>query len=207
MDERTRLLVRMVSPAVDPSSPTGSMASSTQPVSRSIGFCTVRFHAEHGFFGGYLIVNAHARPLEFHCTLPVKPSRAQSILYGHTLPDFVCGEQIAKALITKAKIVPPLVLTDCTPVLAMNHVSDQLVAWIRTEEHSESVSMIPRQSGTRLMDVPLGNQVLGLHDSQNHREQELRSVWQELDVNIDLTEPFERIAEALMEAHPVMKAA
>ncbi len=60
------------------------MSSSTKS-SLSLGFISVRHHAEHGYFGGYLIVNSLGRPLEFHCTLPVKPSRAQELLYGATL--------------------------------------------------------------------------------------------------------------------------
>ena len=50
-----------------------------------VGFLSVRYRSEHGFFGGYLIVNQLARPLEFHCTMPVRPSRSQELLYGKTL--------------------------------------------------------------------------------------------------------------------------
>ena len=73
-----------------------------------VGFLSVRYQPEHGFFGGYLIVNQLARPLEFHCTMPVRPSRSQELLYGSTLNDFVCGEQIAKALTQKAKLKPEI---------------------------------------------------------------------------------------------------
>ena len=64
----------------------------------AIGFLTAVEHAEYGFFGGYLIVNAAGRPLEFHCTAPVKATRAQEILYGPTLRDYLY-EQIAPAQI------------------------------------------------------------------------------------------------------------
>ena len=94
------------------------MGSNTKTL-LALGFITVRHHVEHGYFGGYLILNQLGRPLEFHCTLPVKPSRAQSLLYGPTLDDFICGEQIAKALVTKAKLKPSLLLTDCSAVLPM----------------------------------------------------------------------------------------
>ena len=58
----------------------------------AIGFLTVTEHAEHGLFGGYLILNVSGRPLEFHCTAPLKPSRAQEILYGPTLRPFLFGD-------------------------------------------------------------------------------------------------------------------
>ncbi len=40
-----------------------------------------------------------------------------------------------------------------------------------------------------------------------HSEPRLREVWQKLEPTIDICEPFQRIAEALVEAHPIMKAA
>ena len=184
------------------------MANSSTDVCRTIGFCTVRLHAEHGFFGGYLILNTHARPLEFHCTLPVKPSRAQEILYGKTLPDFVCGEQIAKALTSKAKLTPQLVLTDCPAVLALSHVSDQLVACVpAAPPPAGAATTIPAVDRERLKSIKLGDQAALVLRDDLHAEDELRKLWQQLDVTLDITEPFQRIAEALVEAHPVMKAA
>jgi len=48
------------------------------------GFLTAVDSPLHGLFGGYLVVDSLGRPLEFHCTAPVKVSRAQQILYGPT---------------------------------------------------------------------------------------------------------------------------
>ncbi len=124
------------------------MASSTSDIPQSLGFCTVRYHAEHGYFGGYLILNPHARPLEFHCTLPIKPSRAQEILYGTTLADFVCGEQIAKALVTKAKLTPQVILTDCAAVLSLSRVSDVLVACVSTDSASSAIPAAIRRASS-----------------------------------------------------------
>jgi hypothetical protein len=58
----------------------------------------------HGYTGGLLVVCDRGRPLEFHCTEPVQPSRAQQILFGPTLREFVCGEQIGGALVGKCKL-------------------------------------------------------------------------------------------------------
>src|SRR5438128_2539215 len=73
--------------------------------------------AEHGYFGGYLAVSALGRPLEFHCTAPLRPSRAQKILYGPTLEPFLLGEQIAGALLDVAKLAPSLILANCEATL------------------------------------------------------------------------------------------
>ena len=61
----------------------------------ALGFITVCEHAELGTIGGYLILNASARPLEFHCTTPVKPTRAQEILYGATLKPVLFASLLA----------------------------------------------------------------------------------------------------------------
>ena len=75
----------------------------------NLGFLTVLEHPQHGLFGGYLVLNAAARPLEFHCTAPIKPNRAQEILYGPTLQSFLYGEQIGRTLLEKAKNSPEFV--------------------------------------------------------------------------------------------------
>ena len=181
----------------------GCMAKTSDEAPRTLGFCTVRSHAEHGYFGGYLILNAHARPLEFHCTLPVKPSRAQEILYGATLADFVCGEQIAKALTSKAKLTPQVVLTDCTAVLALSRVSDLLVACVP----SSSATQLPSSDATRTKTIKVEQQSLQILQDDLQAEAKLRELWQQWDVSLDISEPFQRIAEALLEAHPIMKAA
>ena len=54
---------------------------------------------EQGLFGGYLVLNLLGRPLEFHCTAPVRPNRAQEILYGPTLDPYLCGERIGQTLV------------------------------------------------------------------------------------------------------------
>ncbi len=179
------------------------MANSSGDAPQTLGFCTVRWHADHGYFGGYLILNTHARPLEFHCTLPVKPSRAQEILYGATLSDFVCGEQIAKALTSKAKLTPQLILTDCAPVLALHRVSDLLVACVP----AASSNNLPTTDANRTKTIKIGEHSMQILRDDLQAESKLRELWQQLDITLDITEPFQRIAEALLEAHPIMKAA
>src|SRR5512137_623050 len=81
----------------------------------TIGFLTICERPELGIVGGYLVLNTAGRPLEFHCTVPVRPSRAQEILYGPTLKPFLYGEQIGRALIAKAVSQPLFVCTDVEP--------------------------------------------------------------------------------------------
>ena len=65
-----------------------------------------------GVVGGFLVLNLVGRPTEFHCTAPVRPNRAQEILYGATLEGFLCGEQIARALVGRSKTEFAAILTN-----------------------------------------------------------------------------------------------
>ncbi|MCA9133753.1 MAG: hypothetical protein KDA45_11385 [Planctomycetales bacterium] len=174
----------------------------------SLGFLSVRQHPEHGYFGGYLLTNLAARPLEFHCTMPVKPSRAQELLYGPTLDDFVCGEQIAKALVNKAKLKPDLVLTNCRAVLAIAQVSNVLTAQLQFEaDDSFPHFRTPQGNQSGLQSLVVDPWQLQLPASVQGAEEKVRSLLSQLAANFDLTEPFQRVSDALLEAHPIAKAA
>ena len=94
------------------------MAISDSKSKPTMGFLTVVEHSQYGLFGGYLILNMAGRPLEFHCTAPIKPNRAQEILYGPTLESFLYGEQIGQTLIGHAGATPLVICTDREPALA-----------------------------------------------------------------------------------------
>jgi len=97
-----------------------------------LGFLTVVDRASYGLIGGYLILNTAGRPLEFHCTTPVRPSRAQQILYGPTLEPYLFGEQIGQSLLSKAKLEPLAVCTDRVEVLAVREYTAVPVAFAAT---------------------------------------------------------------------------
>ncbi len=102
----------------------------------TLGFLTVVEHSQYGLFGGYLVLNMAGRPLEFHCTTPIKPNRAQQILYGPTLEAFLYGEQIGQTLLKQAKAEPLVLCTDCTPALAAREFVAVPMALVLTAEHT-----------------------------------------------------------------------
>ncbi len=176
----------------------------------TIGFLSVRHHTEHGYFGGLLAVNQLARPLEFHCTLAVKPSRAQQVLYGPTIDEFVCGEQIAKALMSKAKLRPTLVVTDTPAALAVNVVSQQPIALLNVavdSQRPEPQLRTPGQVPTNLVRRMAGDVELLMPIGSDPTDEQLRELVSNLSENFDFAEPFNRVIEALVEAHPIAKAA
>src|SRR3972149_4170698 len=129
----------------------------------ALGFLTIIEHAQHGLFGGYLILNTSGRPLEFHCTTPIKPNRAQEILYGPTLEAFLYGEQIGQTLLKQSNIQPLMVCTDREPALAVReYVSLPVVLVIPAEksvtiENDQRILRIdgPHGSGPNLLTFDL----------------------------------------------------
>jgi len=143
----------------------------------ALGFLTVVENELFGLVGGYLLLNASGRPLEFHCTAPVKSSRAQQILYGPTLAPYLYGEQIAQALIHKAGIEPQIVWTDQPAVLAVREFIALPVAAL-VHGHEEPQCAEGFEADRELV----ANRITAF-------------------ANFDLREPFDRIREAIEEAH------
>lgn len=167
----------------------------------SIGFLTVLEHPGQGWLGGYLLLNAAGRPLEFHCTAPVKPNRAQEILYGPTLKPFLFGEQIGQTLVAKSPLKPIFVCTDTAEVLSLQELVDFPVVLVLPGDGAPA--------GTTTTDLPREmagwpRQRLGVRDVTltANREADFASVsrqWSPYADGVDLLEPFLRIRDAVEE--------
>lgn len=178
------------------------MPSTMSEKNESYGFLTVLEHSRFGLFGGYLLLNAVGRPLEFHCTTPVKPNRAQVILYGNTLNSFLYGEQIGQTLIKKSRLEPIAVFTDRAGVLAAQEFVSFPVIFLPEHGSEEEESSDPEPSGalTGRRAVSLAGKDLYLPDQMGFSAEEIaRTLSGKLD-SLDLTEPFSRIRLAIEEA-------
>jgi hypothetical protein len=162
----------------------------------AFGFLSVIEHELHGLTGGLLVLNENARPLEFHCTSPLKPNRAQQILYGPTLEPYLYGEQIGQTLIHKAAQLPDLVLTDTAACLATRDFVKSPVAWIRMSQSE--------LSDTVLHWTHYALQFSGNHQTDHSTSEKLLA---SLPRQWDLLEPFARIRNALDEAQRLPRAA
>src|SRR6187397_665961 len=107
------------------------MAASGAKTLPSIGFLTVIEHSDWGLTGGLLVLNVAGRPLEFHCTAPLKPNRAQEILYGPTLRPFLYGEQIGQTLLSKAKSDALFYCTDVEPTMCVRDLISLPIVFIQ----------------------------------------------------------------------------
>ena len=173
----------------------------SNPSKSALGFLTVVDHPQHGLCGGYLVLNERGRPLEFHCTSPIKPNRAQQILYGQTLEPFLYGEQIGQTLVAKAKAETLVVCTDLVPALAVRlHIQTPVALVIASQPIEESTSALPLLPLLPLIRFRAGcNELAVLEENKQDRDVILERI-NDLVQSFDLAEPFQRIREAIEEA-------
>jgi hypothetical protein len=177
-----------------------------------LGFLTAIEVPDRGFVGGLLVTNHFGRPLEFQCTAPLKPNRAQEILYGPTLIPYVLGDLIGRTLIEKVGVKPHLVLTERNDLLPLRDLISIPVACVdepvrpveapaQAEQSAEKTDAQDSESTANGTTSPfrLGRQILRFHaahaDDQTVAQRGAASVPQDAD----LREPFERVREALNE--------
>jgi hypothetical protein len=161
----------------------------------TFGYLSAVESAEHGYFGGYLLISPLGRPVELHCTAPVRPSRAQELLYGPTLHPYLLGEQIAGTLLGKAQAKPQIVLTDQLSVLCQRSKIDVPLVLLKPSPTSDS-SAGPDQLLVSGHHIELATG----YSADLHAAIALLS---KLAERVDLPEPFERIHEAIREAQRI----
>jgi hypothetical protein len=184
------------------------------------GYLSVLQSSEHGYFGGYLIVSPLGRPLEFHCTAPVQPNRAQQILYGSTLRSHVVGEQIAGALLGAAERTPRLVLTDQPELGSAKRPSEMSFVLVLSRQANENeaifattVNVLTASSqdvqqelnAMRLWSDPFAASGYQLRHlcAAGSRSSDIIDLLSLLAERVDLGEPFGRIHEAIREAQRI----
>ena len=193
------------------------MTGNDSTTSGVLGFLTALSSEAHGVLGGFLVINASGRPLEFHCTAPIKPNRAQEILFGPTLESFLYGEQIGQTLVREASAKVPLICTDTPammgvapfisqPVVLVSMdplgISSERFLQIETASNSsehESMASHPFSESNQPSPDPVGYTLAVLHDHAS-RADEIRAHVASLPDSLDLLEPFGRVREALGEA-------
>jgi hypothetical protein len=168
------------------------------------GFLSSLNSVDHGHFGGYLIVSLLGRPVEFHCTSPVKPSRAQEILYGPTLQPYLLGEQISVALLQAAKLTPRLIVTDQAGMLSSRLRASAPMTLLL----AEGGRGIASDASASVLSVVDGQFSVGDYELQMPAgfESEMNAVKEAASIlaqHVDLFEPFGRIHEAIREAQRI----
>ncbi len=170
---------------------------STQDPMR-LGFLTALEIPKRGHVAGLLVTNHFGRPLEFQCTTPVKPNRTQELLYGPTLVPFILGDLLSRTLLEKVGVKPQLVLTDSPDMLELrNYVSIPVACLI--EDDTTSHSTVVQRSVDSVQTVKLGLHHFAVHPAHQKDLGVLRDRTTGFADTVDLSEPLDRVREALQE--------
>lgn len=125
--------------------------------------------------------------------MPVRPSRAQEILYGPTLRPYLCGEQIATALLAKLSTPPLAVLTDDVDVMSVAQLTDVPVLLVPSNESDGA------DDEAAFEWLTIANWRLGTTRPQTDADA-LARLLADFTANVDPAEPFERIRSAIDQA-------
>jgi hypothetical protein len=174
----------------------------------TFGYLSALETPEYGYFGGYLVISPLGRPLEFQCTAPVRPSRAQQILYGPTLGSYLLGEQIGGTLLKKAELTPKIILTDQPAVLFLRsqssvpfvHLASGPSDASQVEMEASAESIQARNAGELSRQFSLLGCEWELPVGFESDRPAVVELLEQLSKHVDAWEPFGRIHEAIREA-------
>jgi hypothetical protein len=153
-----------------------------------------------GYIGGYLITNAWGRPLEFRVSNPVQPSRIQQILYGCTLRPYILADLIGKTLVEKTATTVEIIFTDCRAVLDLRRRMEKPMAWLATGGNPREISPSPESVDCEALVTPLPAGSIYCHPEFAGDKPTICKLIKQLPNCLDLSEPFDRIREAMGEA-------
>jgi len=145
-----------------------------------------------GFVGGLLVTNHMGKPLEFQCTTPVRPNKTQEILYGPTLQPFIYSELIGKTLIERLNVKPQMVIVQQTNLLELRREVSIPVACVMEDDSMDQFDGAEDA-------IQLGMQWLQFHSDFMSDRSMLEEIQQLVPDDADLSEPLERVKDALQE--------
>ena len=163
----------------------------------TIAYYTVVNDDRTGWTGGLLILSAGGRPLEFQCTLPVRPTRAHEILYGPTLRGHLVAEVIGPLLLKKARTPIAMLCIDQPEAMSLDTLANFPVALV-DEAAEPNEGPISAETIAESESVEFCETRLWVPVEQSALVTELVDWFVDLP---DAVEPFSRIRDAIKEAH------
>lgn len=159
------------------------------------------------------MLNENARPVEFHCTTPVRPSQSQRILYGATLGEHVLCELIPKLLVNKTKQKPSAILVDQNLLLncrqnlniAVGCIANESLSGCHKGEGDSSGNHLNNSTNSELVIgnsafISVGGLDFSVHSQFRSDELSVQTALESISKTVDIDEPFERLVTAIQEA-------
>ncbi len=162
-------------------------------------FSILRTPNSEGYIGGMLVLDQRGVPMEFRCTLPVRPTQAQKALYGNTLEPYVFNQLIGLPLTQALINQPACYIVKNTMMLELREYISSPVVYI--EQYSGSLSA--SDSSNPDNQIQLSSETAGFQPItarfMNGYESDYEIILDKLEETfkqIDLLEPFDRITTA-----------
>ncbi|QDV64289.1 hypothetical protein [Crateriforma conspicua] len=163
----------------------------------ALGFYGVVHSEATGWTGGLLVLNETGRPLEFRCTLPVRPTKTHEILFGPTIRDHLIGEVIASVLLKSCRCPLSMILCRQAEAMALDTLADCPVALVRQAAQDDEGPIASDMIAGAAEAHFAGSDLLVAMEHLPRVE----SLNEALPSFPDVEEPFDRIHEAIREAH------
>ena len=164
-----------------------------------IGFLSI-FEDAGGVLGGYLVTNTWGRPVEFRLSTAVQPNRVQQILYGPTLGEYLHAELIGKTLVEKTTARPGLIIVDSLAALGLRASVDALVVGLAPEVPGSPDPLAGLPEDAIVLTHSRSAVPLVLAGKFAADRPAVEVALEAVDPAVDLSEPFSRIREAVLEA-------
>jgi hypothetical protein len=159
--------------------------------------------AENVFMGGAMVTDAHALPLEFRYTEPVRATKLQRVLYGEVLEKYIQCDVIAGNLVTRLEQKPDLLIVSDANLLPAIDSSRHKVVMLtgsRTnplKEYGAQQDIGESEFYLQLTDSggPVRVRMASAGDAA--RKAEIANVLSDCGRTMDLLEPLGRVETAV----------
>lgn len=157
--------------------------------------------AKDGYLGAVLVVDTMGRPVEFRVTYPIKPTAIQRVLYGNALEPYIGAELCGKPLLKSTTHELALMLVDRESLLSVSQDAVTPFAYICPQGERLEVMDGMEAQGTRRSIGSSSGRFRPIEatfaKSAEAAADDVTSLIERLYADIDLLEPFERIAKAV----------
>jgi hypothetical protein len=162
-----------------------------------------RFEAGKAIRGAFLLTDFDTKPLEFHCTNPIRPTSLQTVLYGKMLDSHMMVDLIGLPLVNTLKQPPSLILVQEPNLLRLRQRLNMPVLWIARESaiavgadgDGSDTAMLTSASGKFDPLVLIASKECGMDITVG------TPLLSKVFNRFDLLEPFQRVLTALEQVH------
>jgi hypothetical protein len=153
----------------------------------TLSYLTCPQDAGGAFLGAIMVTDYRTRPLHFSFVSPIRPTRMQRLLYGHTLDEHIRIDVVAYKLWKELPCKPTVLFVDVPELITARQVAGLPTALLCKEANSQlepnKLTPLRYDTGQNIDDQETVGQILA-----------------KLEAAVDLVDPFTRMREALKEA-------